>query len=338
MGKYVVKRLLQMILVLLGVTIAVYTILYLTPGDPVTIIAGGKATEAQREAIRIKFGLDKPYVVQLWNYIKNLVFHGNFGMSYTTSRDVSEKLFAAFPITLKVSLISVIICVIVGVFAGIVSAIRQYSFFDIVCQTISFAGVSIPSFWLALLLVLGLAVKVPWFPSSGLDGWRSYVLPCVALGMSSAAMITRMTRSSMLDVIRQDYIRTARAKGQKEWIITCKHALKNALIPIITVVGLQFGGLLGGCVATETIFAINGIGKLSVEAINTRDYPVVLGCVLIVSLMFSLINLAVDLLYTYVDPRIRSQYTRKRSKSEAAETLKAASVAAGNGGQNNDEN
>ena len=329
MTKYIIKRLLQMILVLLGVTVVVYTILYFTPGDPVTIIAGGKATDAQREAIRVQYGLDKPYIVQLLNYLKNLIFHGNFGLSYATGRDVSEKLFAAFPMTLKMALISVVICVVVGVFAGIISAIRQYSVLDIVCQTISFAGVSVPSFWLALLLVLAFAVKNPWLPSSGLDSWKSYILPCVALGMSSAAMITRMTRSSMLDVIRQDYIRTARAKGQSELIITCKHALKNALIPIITVVGLQFGGLLGGCVATETIFAINGIGKLSVEAINTRDYPMVLGCVLIVSLMFSLINLAVDLLYTYADPRIRSQYTKKKSKKEAQETLLAAAGSEG---------
>lgn len=308
-----------MIPVLLGVIIVVFTILYLTPGDAAQAMLGTGATPEQLAEMRAKLGTDQPYLVQLGRYIKNLVLHGDFGTSWVTGRSVTEELLERFPVTMKLAALSIVIAVTVGVVTGVLSAIRQYSAFDNVAQVVGLVGVSLPSFWLALMLIIIFSVNLKWLPSSGLDSAKSYILPAVALGFASAAMIMRMTRSSMLDVIRQDYIRTARAKGQKEIVVVMKHALKNALIPILTVVGLQFGGLLGGSVAIESIFSIPGIGKFSVEAIKARNMPAVQGSVLMVAIAFSVINLVIDLLYSFVDPRIRSTYKREKKPARAAE-------------------
>ncbi len=316
MGKYILKRILQMIPVLLGVIIVVFTILYLTPGDAAQTMLGTGATEEELAAMRAKLGTDQSYFVQLGRYIKNLVLHGDFGTSWVTGRSVTTELLERFPVTMRLAALSIIIAVILGVTAGVISAVKQYSGFDNVAQVVGLIGVSIPSFWLALMLIIIFSVNLKWLPSSGLDSPKSYILPAVALGLASAAMIMRMTRSSMLDVVRQDYIRTARAKGQKELVVIMKHALKNALIPIITVAGLQFGGLLGGSIAIESIFSIPGIGKFSVEAIKARNMPAVQGSVLLVAIAFSVINLVIDILYSFVDPRIRSQYQKSR-KSKA---------------------
>lgn len=319
MGKYILKRILQMIPVLLGVIIVVFTILYLTPGDAAQTMLGTSATEAELAAMRAKLGTDQPYIIQLGRYVKNLVLHGDFGTSWITGRSVTTELLERFPVTMKLAALSIVIAVVVGILTGVISAVKQYSSFDNVAQVFGLIGVSIPSFWLALMLIIIFSVNLKWLPSSGLDSAKSYVLPAVALGLASAAMIMRMTRSSMLDVVRQDYIRTARAKGQKEWVVVTKHALKNALIPIITVVGLQFGGLLGGSIAIESIFSIPGIGKFSVEAIKARNMPAVQGSVLMVAIAFCTINLVIDILYSFVDPRIRSTY-QKKQKNTAGKT------------------
>lgn len=317
MGKYILKRMLQMIPVLLGVIVVVFTILYLTPGDAAQTMLGTGATEEELAAMRAKLGTDQSYIVQLGRYIKNLVLHGDFGTSWVTGRSVTTELLERFPVTMRLAALSIVIAVILGVLAGVISAVKQYSGFDNVAQVVGLIGVSIPSFWLALMLIIIFSVNLKWLPSSGLDSAKSYILPAVALGLASAAMIMRMTRSSMLDVVRQDYIRTARAKGQKEVVVIMKHALKNALIPIITVAGLQFGGLLGGSIAIESIFSIPGIGKFSVEAIKARNMPAVQGSVLLVAIAFSVINLVIDILYSFVDPRIRSQYQKRKGSKVA---------------------
>ncbi|SHH84182.1 peptide/nickel transport system permease protein [Caloranaerobacter azorensis DSM 13643] len=307
MHKYILHRLLLLIPVILGVTFIVYSIMYLTPGDPAQIILGESAPPEKVEQLREEMGLNDPFIVQYFRFIKNGL-KGDFGRSYSTRRPVFEEIFARFPATLKLTIAGVLVAIIIGIPVGIISATKQYSLFDNVSMVGALLGVSMPNFWFGLMLVLVFSVTLKWLPSGGDNGLSSLVLPAITLGTSAAALITRMTRSSMLEVIRQDYIRTARAKGVLEKKVINKHALKNALIPIITVVGLQFGYLLGGAVLTETVFSWPGVGRLLVDAIRQKDTPMVLASVVFVSVTFSFVNLMVDILYAYVDPRIKSQY------------------------------
>ena len=312
MHRYVIKRLLMMIPVLLGVTLLVFIMLEITPGDPARQILGEMATEEMVEELREEMGLNDPFVVRYVRYVWG-VMHGDFGDSYMTGRPVFEEVVERFPTSLKLAALGTLIAVLVGVPLGILSAIKQYSWMDTILVGTAMVGVSMPSFWLGLILILVFSVQLQIFPSSGLeDGWLSWVMPAITIGYISAASIFRMTRSSMLEVIRQDYIRTARAKGQKETKVITKHALKNAVIPIITMVGLRFGGALGGSVITEQVFSIPGLGQLMVNAINNRNYPVVQGGVLLIALSYSVINLLVDILYAYADPRIKAQYSVKK--------------------------
>ena len=307
--KYIIRRILLLIPVIIGVTFIVFSLMYITPGDPARIVLGESAPEASVQQLREEMGLNKPFIVQYGSYLKNLVVKQDIGKSYITKRPVLKELAACFPSTLKLAAIYMIFAILLGIPIGIISAVKQYSWFDSVSMIFALIGISMPVFWLGLLLILLFSVKLHLLPASGFSSIKYMILPAVSLGAQSVAVITRMTRSSMLEVIRQDYIRTAKAKGQKERIVVLRHALRNALIPIITVVGLQFGGLLGGAVLTESIFSIPGIGRLMVESIKMRDYPVVQGGVLFIAIMFSIVNLLVDLLYAYVDPRIKSQYS-----------------------------
>ncbi|MCL1948548.1 MAG: ABC transporter permease [Turicibacter sp.] len=309
MHKYILKRLLALIPVMLGVSLIIFTMMYFTPGDPAAMMLGESAPPEQREALREELGLNDPFWIQYGNWLRGIVLEGDIGTSYTTRRDVADEIMDRFPATLQLAVSGVVVAVVLGVPIGIISATRQYSIFDNVSMFVALLGVSMPNFWMAMLLILLFAVNLQWLPSSGLNhGFRSLILPAITLGTGAAAIIARMTRSSMLEVIRQDYIRTARAKGQVESKVTNVHALKNALIPIITVIGLQFGGLLGGAVLTETVFSIPGVGRLMVESIGQRNFPVVQGGVLFIAITFSLVNLLVDILYAFVDPRIKSQY------------------------------
>ena len=240
-------------------------------------------------------GLNDPFFMQYFRFVKNAIM-GDFGRSYTTGREVFGEIFARFPNTLILAVIGIIISVCIGIPIGIISATRQYSFLDSFSMVIALLGVSMPVFWLGLMLILTFSVKLGWLPSGGFDGLKSIILPAVTLGVGSAAIITRMTRSSMLEVIRQDYIRTARAKGVAEKVVINKHALKNALIPIITVVGLQFGHLLGGAVLTESVYSWPGVGRLMVDAIRQKDTPTVLAAVVFLAAAFSVVNLLVDIL------------------------------------------
>lgn len=307
MHKYVLKRILLLIPVLLGVSLLVFTIMSLTPGDPAQLILGENAPKEAVLKLREEMGLNDPFFMQYFRFVKNAIM-GDFGRSYTTGREVFGEIFARFPNTLILAVIGIIISVCIGIPIGIISATRQYSFLDSFSMVIALLGVSMPVFWLGLMLILTFSVKLGWLPSGGFDGLKSIILPAVTLGVGSAAIITRMTRSSMLEVIRQDYIRTARAKGVAEKVVINKHALKNALIPIITVVGLQFGHLLGGAVLTESVYSWPGVGRLMVDAIRQKDTPTVLAAVVFLAAAFSVVNLLVDILYAYVDPRIKSQY------------------------------
>ena len=297
-----------MIPVIIGVTFIIFTMMYLTPGDPAKIMLGESAKAEDVARLREELGLNKPYLVQFGNYVKKAVLEQDIGRSYITKRPVTTEVMGRFPVTLKLAAFSILIAVAIGIPIGIVSATKQYSLFDNISMVVALLGVSMPNFWQGLLLILLFSVTLGWLPASGFSSFKHMILPAVTIGTSTAAVITRMTRSSMLEVIRQDYIRTARAKGQVESKVVNRHALKNALIPIITVVGLQFGYLLGGAVLTESIFAVPGVGRLMVDSIKTRDFPVVQGAVLFIAITFSIVNLFVDIMYAYVDPRIRSQY------------------------------
>lgn len=308
MHKYILRRLLLLIPVMLGVSFIVFMMMYFTPGDPARIMLGESAPEADVQRLREDLGLNDPFIVQYGRYVKNAVVKRDLGRSYITRRPVYDEIASRFPNTLKLAALGVLVAVLIGVPVGIISATRQYSIFDNVSMIFALIGVSMPNFWQGLLLILLFSVNLNWLPSSGFDTWKHMILPAVTLGTSSAAIITRMTRSSMLEVVRQDYIRTARAKGQSESVVINRHALKNALIPIITVVGLQFGYLLGGAVLTESIFGITGVGRLMVDSIKSRDMLLVQGGVLFIAITFSVVNLGVDILYAFVDPRIKSQY------------------------------
>ena len=308
MIRYVVRRVAYLIPVIIGVAFCVFTLLYLTPGDPAKMVLGEMATESAIREFRAKEGLDKPFLIQFGNYIYKAITQGDIGRSYITKRPVMDEIISVFPATLKLSAFAIVIAIVIGLPCGILSAIKQYSIFDTLAMIFAMIGLSMPVFWLGLLLILLFSVHLRWLPPSGFDTFKAMILPSLALSAQSISMITRMTRSSMLEVVRADYIRTARSKGQKESVVIWVHALHNALIPIVTLCGLQFGQLLAGAILTESIFAVPGVGRLMVESIKMRDYPVVQGGVLFVAVAFSLVNLLVDLLYAYIDPRIKAQY------------------------------
>ncbi len=304
MGRYIVYRLVLTFLVLIGVSIFVFLMIRLVPGDPAELLADQWATKEDIELLRKNWGLDKPIMVQYLVFMNNLL-HGNLGNSVTSNMPVTNEIAARFPNTIKLAVTGTVIAVIIGSFAGIVSAAKPYSAFDNISMVLALVGVSTPAFWLGLMLILLFAVKLDWLPSTGAATIKHLILPSITLGLLTAGVIARQTRSSMLETLQQDYIATARAKGLKETAIIYRHALKNALIPVVTIVGLQFGHLLGGAVLVESVFSWPGMGRLLVDSIFTRDYPIIQGVVLIFATTFSLVNLGVDLLYGYIDPRIK---------------------------------
>ena len=307
MHKFIFKRLGLLIPVIIGVILVIFTLTYITEGDPARLMIGDHAPEEDIAALRDELGLDDPFFVQFGRYVVN-AFQLDLGTSFFSRRPVSEEILTRFPTTIQLAAMSVVIAVLIGVPLGILSATKQYTVFDNGATVVGLLGVSIPTFWLGMMFILLFSVQLRWFPSSGFDTPMHWILPSVTIGIQSMAIIMRMTRSSMLEVLRQDYIRTARAKGQKESKVIFNHALKNALIPVITIIGLQFGVLLGGAILTETIFSIPGLGRFMVDSIARRDFPIIQGGVLLIAVSFSLVNLLVDILYAYVDPRIRSQY------------------------------
>lgn len=303
-----------MLPVVIGVVFIVFTILQLTPTDPIRTVLGDMATQEEVDAMRDEMGLNDPFLTQFLNYIKNIVLKGDFGVSYINRKPVSAEIISRFPTTLSLALMSILLAAAIGIPSGIISATRQYSLFDNGVTLFSLISLAMPSFWLGLMLIIIFSLNLRWLPASGFYGVKYWIMPVVTIGTGCAAGIMRTTRSSMLEVIRQDYIRTARAKGQKESTVIRRHALRNAIIPVITIMGLQFGRQLGGAVLVETIFAVPGLGKLLVDATATKDIPVIQGGVLFMAVIFSFINLFVDILYGFIDPRISSMYRIKKTK------------------------
>lgn len=309
MVKYIINRLLLLIPVLIGVTFIVFLIMALRPGNPAEIILGEGATHEAVAQLSKEMGLDQPLLIRYINYMLNFM-RGSLGVSYKNELDVMSQIMDKFPNTLILALSSVAVSIVIGLPAGIISAKKQYSWIDNLSMGLALIGISMPVFWLGLTLVMIFSLKLGWLPSfsmgqGGVELLKTLILPSLTLGMSSAATIARMTRASMLEVIKQDYVVLAKAKGISSRALTYRHMLKNALIPIITVVGLQFGHLLGGSVITETVFSWPGVGRMIVDSIKMQDMPMVLGGVIFLSVMFSIVNLIVDILYAFVDPRIR---------------------------------
>ncbi len=304
MLQYVIKRLLSTAPVLLGISLLLFFMLRMLPGDPAQVLAGEMATPEEVENIRQQLGLDQPIYVQYAFFLSRLVKF-DLGRSARTQNPVTEEIWARLPNTILLAVVAITLACLFGIPAGIVSAARPYSWIDYVVTSTSIFGISMPVFWLGLMLVVIFSVGLQWLPAGGTGSWKHIVLPSFTLAAFVVAFIARMTRSSMMEALSQEYTTTARSKGLNEQMVIIKHALKNALIPIITVVGLQFGMLLGGAVLTETVFAWPGLGRLIVDSILARDYPTIQGAILVFGLLYILVNLIVDLLYVYVDPRIR---------------------------------
>lgn len=311
MLKYIGKRLLWMLPVVLGISFILFTIMDLTPGDPARVILGEYASQEDVDALREEMGLNDNFFVRYGKYIVSAVT-GDLGQSYRTGVPVVEEIAACFPVTLKIAVMAMFIAVFIGIPVGIISAVRQYSFADIVATMSALAFTSIPAFWLGLLLILLLSVQLHLLPAIGSDSWKHLIMPSVSLAAAQMATIMRMTRSTMLEVIRQDYIRTAKAKGAEPRRIIFHHAIKNALLPVITTVGLSISNLLGGALIIENVFGIYGLGTLMVNSVKSKDAPMLIGSVMFAAVVAGLVNLSVDVLYTYIDPRIKAQFVKRR--------------------------
>lgn len=310
MAKYILKRLLLLIPVVLGVALLIFIIMSFTPGDPAVIILGENATVEQVAALREKLGLDLPLLVRFYNYVKGIVLNFDFGTSYINGRAVKEEILQRFGYTLKIASFSMVFSLGIGIPLGIIAALNRNTWKDNASMTVALLGISMPTFWFGLMLSIVFALKLRWLPPSGVGSLKNYIMPCLSVAMTGIAQMARQTRSSMLEVIRADYITTARAKGQTERVITFRHALRNALIPVVTQAGSIFGLLMCGTLVSETVFSIPGLGTYMVTAIKSRDYPAIQGAVIMVSIAFSIVMLLVDLLYAAVDPRIRDQFKK----------------------------
>lgn len=298
-----------MIPVTVAVIFIVYLIMYLTPGDPVALLLGADATPELIAETRQKLGITDPFFVQFARYVWNLM-RGDFGMSWYTGNPVSERLFAAIPYTVTLSLLGMLVALIISVPLGVIAAVRRNTVWDYSISVFAMIGVSAPTFWVGTMLILLFALEWKMLPSAFNNQWTSFVLPTITQGFNMLASVVRTQRSSMLEVLSSDYVRTARAKGVSHFSATYKHALRNAVLPSITVAGLNFGQLVGGSVAIETVFAIPGVGRLMIDNIKLHDTPTVIGCMVFVSVMVSIINLLVDILYGLIDPRIKAQYVK----------------------------
>ncbi len=301
---FILTRLISAVFVIIGVSTLVFLLIHLVPGDPVEVMLGESAKPADREALRHALGLDLPIYQQLFNYFGNLL-QLDLGTSLHSKRPITEILAERFPATLQLAIAGLLVAIIIAFPLGIIAAVKRNSWWDHGAMGVALIGVSMPNFWLGPLLILLFSLWLGWFPVSGHEGFGSLILPAITLGTAMAAILSRMIRASLLEVMNEDFIRTARAKGLKESRVILKHALSNALLPVITILGLQLGTLLGGAVITEIIFAWPGIGQLTIESINRRDYPVVQASILVIAVTYVAINTLTDMLYALIDPRIR---------------------------------
>lgn len=307
MLRYILKRIVFLIPVLIGVSILIFTIIHLSPGDPAESMLGPGATQQDLHELREQLGLNKSLVEQYFTFAGNIL-KGDFGRSIRTNNPVLEEILDRFKPSFVLALWSMAFAILLGLPLGMLAALRQNTWIDTLCNFVALLGFSLPGFWMGLMLMLLFSIMIPILPSSGYGSWEQLIMPVLVLGTNPMAVIARMTRSSMLEVVRQDYVRTARAKGLKNRLILVRHILSNVLIPVVTVIGIYFGNMLGGVVITETIFSIPGVGRLIIDAIRFHDYPVVQGGVLFFAFCLSLVNLVIDLLYALLDPRIKAQY------------------------------
>lgn len=304
MKKHIAKRLLLALPTLFGVVTLVFLVIHLIPGDPVEFMLGETAQQADKVKLRSDLGLDLPIAVQYFRFLSGLV-QGDLGTSFHFRQPVFSLIMQRLPATIELSLGALVIALSIAIPLGVLSAVKPYSFVDKGSLLIALLGVSMPNFWLGPILIIIFSINLGWFPVSGKGDLSHLILPAVTLGSSMAGILTRMVRSSLIDILKEDYIKTARAKGLPEHVVLLKHALRNALLPVITIIGLQFGSLLAGSIITETIFSWPGIGRLTIQAIFSRDYPLVQGCVMIIALGYVFINLLTDLVYVWIDPRIK---------------------------------
>lgn len=309
MWRYIVKRLILLIPVVIGISILMFGIMKLSPGDTARLVLGERADEQDLQQWRHENGLDKPVVVQYFDYVIKAA-QGDLGNSYVTKRPVMEQFAAKFPVTFKLAFFSTIIAIIIGIPVGIISAIKKYSLFDSLSTVLALIFCSMPAFWLGLMLILVFALWIPIFPSNGVASLQSYVLPSLATSVLTTPYLLRVTRNTLLEVMKEDYIRTARAKGLKEGKVVIRHALKNTLIPVVTAGAMQFGMLLGGAVISEMVFSMPGLGRYLIGAIRDNDMPVVMGACLLIAVAFSLVNLLTDIAYAFLDPTIKAEYCK----------------------------
>jgi len=310
MFRYIGKRLLMLIPVLLGISLVVLIIIDITPGDPARQLLGSQATQQQVDELREELGLNDPLPVRYVRFLRN-VLRGDFGTSLMTKLPVAGEMLRRFPYTLVLVVISIVLSIMLGIPIGIFAATHRHSWKDSTAMFLALFCVSMPGFWFALLMIRFFGVRLRWLPISGIDSWTGWILPCVAMALGLTALLARQMRSDLLEVVRQDYITTARAKGLSERKVIYRHALKNAMIPVIMVIGGVFGTSLGGSLIVEVIYSIPGLGMYTLTALSSRDYPVIQSSILILSTMFAVIILLVDVIFALVDPRIRSQYIRK---------------------------
>ncbi len=309
MYKYILKRLLAIIPMLLLIVLIVFYILNITPGDPASIILGKDAPPEAVEQLKDELGLNKPFFQRYFDYISDAV-RLDFGDSYRSKKPVFDEILPKFPTTLKLAIFSVVVCAIIGIPLGILSAVRQYSKLDISLTVGSLIIASVPGFWLSLMLILLFSLILGILPSNGIGSFKHYILPVLTMALPSAAVMARITRNQMLETMRQDYIRTAKAKGASKQRVIWKHALKNALMPVITMLGMSFAGLLGGSMITEIVFGLPGVGMIIITAIKMKDVPLIMGSTIFLATLFMIIMLIVDLIYAYLDPRIKAQFSK----------------------------
>lgn len=310
MFRFVVKRVFLTIPVLLAIALIIFTIMSFTPGDPGHLILGYEADPAAVEQLNHKLGYDQPFVTRFIEYIKNIVLHFDFGISYRTQKAVMSELMSKFPTTLLLALVSISLSSFIGVLTGVVSAVRHNSVVDMTVSTTAICFSAIPAFWFGMMLLYIFALKLGFLPSGGISSWKSYIMPVLTVSLGPTASIMRMTRATMLETIHQDYITTARAKGASKRIIVFKHALKNALLPIVTSMGMTFGSMLGGAVIAESVFSMPGIGTYVLDAIRAKDVPVVMTGVLFIAALFCFVMLCVDILTAFLDPRVKAKYAK----------------------------
>jgi peptide/nickel transport system permease protein len=309
MGRYIFKRVLLVVPTLLAIIFIVFGIMSLTPNNPAAVMLGPRASADAVAKLNSELGYDKPMMARYIDYVVNLA-RGDMGKSYNSRREVFKEITLRFPTTVKLATVSILLAVIIGVPLGVFAAVRQYSIFDVTGTAAAMFMASMPGFWFGMIAILLFSLKLGWLPSYGSKTAMHFILPSLTLSIPVAATIMRFTRTTMLETIRQDYVRTARSKGQTEARVIINHALKNALLPVVTVAGMEFGWLLGGAVVIETLFSINGVGKLIIDSIHKKDVPQVTGCALFLAFFFMLVMLLVDILYAYIDPRIKARYQR----------------------------